>query len=63
MNEAPHFLDFFFLDVIQRVEVLDLSGNLAGKGRGVEAGNALDAALARKQSLPDHVGGIAQAAD
>ena len=63
MNEAPHLLNFFFLDEIQRVEVLNLGGNLAGKGGGVEPGNACDTALACKQGLPHHVGGIAHATD
>src|SRR5580658_255229 len=63
MNEAPHLLDFFFLDEIQRVEVLDLGGNLAGKGSGVETGDASHTALAGKHGLPHYIGGIAYAAD
>src|ERR1017187_2627448 len=63
MNEASHFLDFFFFDEVQRVEVLDLGGNLAGKSSRVETGDAPDAALACKQGLPHHVSGIAHATD
>jgi len=63
MNEAPHLLNFFLFDEIQGVEVLNLGGNLAGKGGGVEPGNACDTTLAGKQSLPHHVGGIAHATD
>src|SRR5579871_4404465 len=45
MDEASHFLDFFFLDVVQRVEVLDLGGDPAGKVAGVEPRDGTDTAL------------------
>ena len=61
VDEAAHFLDFFFLDEIQRIEVADFGGDLAGKGGSIERGDAADAALARRQSLPDCAGGIADA--
>ena len=31
VDEASHLLDFFFLDEVERVEVLDFSGDLAGE--------------------------------
>ena len=46
VDEAPHLARFFLLDELQRIEVFDFGGNLAGKGGGVEAGDTLHAALA-----------------
>ena len=63
VNEAAHLLHFFFLDELEGIEVADFGGDLAGKGGGVESGDAIDAALAREQRLPDCVGGIAHRAD
>ena len=63
VDEAAHFLDFFFLDEIQRVEVLDLGGNLARVSGGVELGDSSDAALAREQVLPDFLRGVADSTD
>ena len=33
LDEAPHLLDFFFLDVLGRVEILHLAGDPAGELR------------------------------
>ncbi len=63
VNEAPHLLDFFFLDEVQRVEVLDLGGDLAGEGGGVKPGNPGDAAFAGKHGLPHVSREVAHAAD
>ena len=63
MNKARHLARFLLLDDLQRIEVLDLGGNPAGKGGGVEAGDLLHAALARQQCLPHRVGIIADGAD
>ena len=63
VDEAAHFLDFFFLDEIERIEVADFAGDLAGEGGGIEGGDAADAALARRQSLPDFGGGVADGAE
>ena len=46
VDEAPHLLDFFFLDELQRVEVADFAGDLGRELRGVELLDLLDAALA-----------------
>ena len=35
VNEAAHFFQFFFFDELQRIEVLDFSGDLAGERRQV----------------------------
>src|SRR5258708_30494552 len=63
VNEAPHFLDFFFLDEVQRIEVLDLGGDLAGEFTGIELGDPANAALTSQQALPHLSGGIAHATD
>src|SRR5579871_250457 len=39
MDEAPHLLDFFFLNVLKRIEVLDLGGDLACEVARVKASN------------------------
>jgi hypothetical protein len=63
VDEAAHFFYFFFLDEIEGIKVADLGGDLAGKGGGVERGDAADAAFAREQGLPYCAGGIAHGAD
>src|ERR1035437_2507853 len=63
VDEAAHLFYFFFLDEIEGIEVADLGCDLAGNRGGVEPGNAVDAVLAREQSLPHRGGGIAQRAD
>ena len=45
VDEAAHLFQFFFLDELQRIEVLYFSGDLAGKLGGIELGDAGDAAL------------------
>src|SRR5690242_3996385 len=63
MNEAAHFLQFFFVNELQRIEILDFGGDLGGKLRGVEVGNACYAAFARQQAGPHFWTGITHAAD
>src|ERR1022692_4712959 len=63
MDEASHLLDFFFLDEVEGIEVLDLGGDLAGEGGGVELGDAGHAAFAGEHGLPHLSGGVAHAAD
>ena len=46
MNEAAHLLDFFFLDEIQRIEVLDFGGDGACVTCSIKAGNSGNAAFA-----------------
>src|SRR5437879_393434 len=63
MDEAAHLLDLFFLNELQRIKVLDLSGNGAGEVGGIEMGDGGNAALARLQVLPDFRGGMADGAN
>ena len=63
VNEAPHLLDFFFLDEVQRVKRLDLGRDLAGKGGSVEPSDAVDATLARQYRGPHVCRGVTQRAD
>jgi len=63
VDEPRHLLDFFFLDVIERVEVLDVGGDLAGEIGDVEAGNPPNAALPGQQRFPHLLGGVAHATD
>ena len=44
LDEDVHLLDVFLLDELQRVEALDLGGNLRGKAADVELRNPGDAA-------------------
>ena len=48
MDETSHLFQFFFLDELQRVEVLDLGRDLASKIAGIELGDACNPAVARK---------------
>src|SRR5581483_4367095 len=61
--EASHLLQFFFLDKIEGVEILDLGGNLAGKLGGIELGDAGSTALPSQQIAPGLLGGVAHGAD
>src|SRR5579864_7396436 len=63
VDEAPHLLDFFFLDEVQWIEILDLGCDLAGKIAGVKAGDPADAALSSQQGFPHIFGGIPYTTD
>ena len=52
MDEAPNLLEFFFLDELQRIEILDFSRDGARDPGGVEQGDALHAVLSGKDVLP-----------
>lgn len=41
VNEPCHFLDLFFLNVVQRVEAFDLGGDLASERAHIELRDAL----------------------
>src|SRR5579871_5081055 len=56
LDEAGHFLEFFFLDPLQWIEILDFAGDLAIEGADIKVGDASDAALAREEICPDLVG-------
>src|SRR5580692_12232011 len=63
VDEPPHLLQFFFLDEIQRIEVLYFGCDLASELRGVEMSNPGDPAPAREQVSPNLFGGVAHPAD
>src|SRR5215813_164606 len=52
LNEQPHLLDFFFLDVLEGIEAFDFSGDGAGIGGGVKARDGRDAGLSGENRLP-----------
>src|ERR1051326_5273655 len=52
MDERVHFLDVFFLEPAERIEVFDLGGDLGGKLRGIETGDSGDAAAPFAQAFP-----------
>ena len=60
LNEAPHFLDFFFFDVVPWIERLDFAGDLAGKRSRVERLNPRDSASPFPQRLPGFVSSDSQ---
>ena len=60
LDEPPHLLDFFFFDIIGRVEALDFSGNPAGEGSRVELRDGADAGLSRADRLPGRFGSNAK---
>src|SRR5687767_8736725 len=52
LNEDVHFLDVFLLDELQRVEILDLRGDLRRVPGDIEPRDAGDTAPARQQRRP-----------
>src|SRR6185312_7363471 len=63
MDKAAHLLQLFFLDELQRIEVFDLGGNLAGELGGVKVRNAAYPAMSRKQAFPHFFGGVSNCTD
>src|SRR6202047_1600210 len=63
LNEPARFLQFFFLDPVQRIEIADFSGDAAIKSGGVKMSDGADAALACQQIAPDLIGPNATTAD
>src|SRR5579862_939048 len=63
VNEPRHLLDFFFLDVLQRVETFDFGRNLAGEAAHIETCDALHPRLTGKQGLPHVLRGITHSAN
>src|SRR5205085_1118769 len=52
LDERAHLAGFLFLDELERVEALDLGGDLHGELRGVELLDVAHAAAARHQCSP-----------
>ncbi len=63
MDEAAHFLYFFFFDEIQRIEIFDLRRDLTGVLGRIKLSDPADAAFARQQVLPDFFGSVADRTD
>src|ERR1700721_1032963 len=63
LNEPAGFLQLFFLDPIQRIEIADFSGDAAIKSGGVKMSDGADAALSGQQIAPDLFGPNATTAD
>src|SRR5262249_48328840 len=63
MDKDIHFLYFFFLDELERVEVLYFAGDSDGKVGYVEPGNRAHGTVAGQQIRPHLLLGIARAAD
>ncbi len=63
MDERVHLLDFFFLDKLQRIEVLHFAGDAHGESGDVEAGNRADATATGEQVRPHFFLGVARAAN
>ena len=63
VDEAAHFFYFFSLDEIERVEIPDFGGNLAGKRGGIEGGDAIDPTFSGGERRPYLAAGMAQRAD
>src|SRR5271155_5721043 len=54
LDEAPHFLDLFFLDVVPGVEAFHLARDAARKCGSVELGDRSNARLSGADQLPGH---------
>ena len=52
LDKAAHLLDFFALDVVFGVEILDFAGNSAAEARGIKKRDRPDPRLTLEQSLP-----------
>jgi hypothetical protein len=52
LDEAAHFLEFFFLNPQKGIEVLHFAGDFAVKIGGIEKRNGADAALAGEEVFP-----------
>ncbi len=63
LNEAAGFLQLFFLEPIQRIEIANFSGDAAIKSGGVKMSDGADTAFACQQIAPDLVGPNAATAD
>src|SRR5437016_11569944 len=56
LNEPPHFLDFFFFDVIAGIETLHFTGNAAIEIGSVECGDRPNAVRPALDGFPDSFG-------
>ena len=63
VDERVHVTRFLGREIVFDVEALDLAGEAAGEGRGVELGDVGDAGAAREQVLPAFGDAVADRAD
>jgi hypothetical protein len=63
VDERVHVTRFLGREIVLDVEALDLAGEAAGEGRGVELGDVGDAGAARQQILPAFGNAVADRAD
>ena len=63
MDEAAHFFQLFFSDELQRIEILDFGGDLAGKLGRIKLGYPCHSAFTGEQVLPHFFRGVAHGAD
>jgi hypothetical protein len=63
VNEATHLAGLFFVNELQRIEVLHLGGKANGMAGEIECLDLGHAALACEQALPDFGHGISDPAD
>src|SRR5208283_1378087 len=59
LDEPRHFLDFFLLHKLERIEVLNLTSNAAAKLGGVELGNRAYPVLTGTYGVPGLIGAVA----
>ena len=52
LDEATHFLEFFFFDPTEGVKIFYFAGDAAVKTGGVKTGDAGNAAFSRNQVFP-----------
>src|SRR5205807_10567364 len=63
LDEAAHFLEFFFLDPLERAEILHFAGNGAIKVSGIEVRDRANAADSSQQVFPAFLRADAYCAD
>src|SRR4051794_28543218 len=56
LDEAPHLLNLFFLDVVAGLEALHLARDAAGETRGVKLGDTPNAATGGENGFPGGFG-------
>ncbi len=63
LDEAAHFFQFFFLNPLEGIEVLDLAGDFAVEARGIKMRDRANAALPGQEVFPGFLRADAQRAD
>jgi hypothetical protein len=63
LDEAPHFLEFFFFDPLERIEIFHFTGDFAIKASGIKQSNGPNAALSGEEVFPGFLRADTQCAD